>query len=94
MTGKLKWTTRVSVMLLAGSGVAWAECAIQQQRPLDDMDGGVTGYCSNNGQPVTCRYTPGEGWACEGPQGTYTAVNNRQGLIGQACGCSIQDENE
>lgn len=75
----------------------WAEaqtCSILEQRTLDDMDSGISGYCSNNGQAITCRHTPGEGWTCEGSQGAYTSMNALQTLIDQVCGCSVVDTEE
>lgn len=88
---------RLVVLAGAVALVGYSEvqaCSIQQQRTIDGMDGGVGGYCSNNGQPVTCRYTPGDGWTCEGPQGSYSGMGDPRSLVNQTCGCSALDEAE
>ncbi|MCP5449588.1 MAG: hypothetical protein H6972_03230 [Gammaproteobacteria bacterium] len=93
MTTTWRLLVPVTVVLLTSCGEALA-CSILEQRPLDDMDGGISGYCSNNGQAITCRATPGEGWTCESLQGAYTSVNTLQTLVDQACGCSVTDTEE
>jgi hypothetical protein len=47
---------------------------------------GVAGRCSNNGLEITCNFKDGEGWTCDGPEGSYSGVDM---LItaGYACGC-------
>ena len=95
ITRRLSWRLfgAVVAILLAGGAKA-QNCSILEQQPLDDMDGGWSGYCSNNGQRITCTYTSGDGWTCEGSQGTYTGIGALQQLIDQACGCSNTDIEE
>ena len=93
MIGRRWLGALAGAVMLAGHGEVRA-CSMLQQRIIDDMDKGVSGYCSNNGQPITCRYTPGDGWTCEGPQGAYSAMGDLGGLVARTCGCSIQDEGE
>lgn len=62
-------------------------CEIEDKRPVKlGADEGVTGRCPNSGSKVTCIYQEGEGWTCEGPEGSYTGASEATAAA-SACGC-------
>jgi hypothetical protein len=82
----------IAVALLL-HGVASA-CSIQNRKEVQIGDSkGVEGVCSNNGQPISCKFDAGEGITCDGPGGSYTG-NDLDSLVFSACGCSSQEERE
>ena len=69
-------------------------CSMQNAREtLVGNNEAVTGECSNNSLPITCKFKEGIGFMCDGPAGSYSG-SDLNALIFSACGCSVQEERE
>lgn len=69
-------------------------CSILDKRSVTiGLDEGVSGRCSNNGEPITCILEDDERWQCDGPMGTFHGFN-LESVIVQACQCNLEEESE
>lgn len=78
----------LSLVFTVGVGAAAAsDCAINNVVQTDSgPNSGVTGICSNNGEPIECTYAIDGSVACTGPEGTFNG-DNLDALVMSACGC-------
>jgi hypothetical protein len=76
------------VFITVITGVAAAsDCGIERAVQTDGgPNAGVTGKCSNNGEPIECRNASDGSISCTGPEGNYSG-DNLDALIASACGC-------
>jgi hypothetical protein len=82
-----------SMVLLYGNGAANACSIVNEEKVQIGNSQGVKGTCSNNGLPISCVFSEGEGIACDGPGGRSSG-DNQSSLVFSACGCSAQEEKE
>ena len=80
----------VALMLLTAflSGTPAAQdCSIENATQAEvGPRKGVTGICSNNGEPIECSYAVDGTISCTGPNGTFSN-DDLDALVASACGC-------
>jgi hypothetical protein len=69
-------------------------CSIVDKKTVNlGLQEGISGRCSNNGQPITCFLDNNEGWQCDGPAGTLHGIDVKNIII-EACQCNLEQESE
>ena len=81
----------LSMILLFGTGTAYACSVLDKEEAQIGMNKGFRGECSNNGYSITCLLKEGSWVECSGPKGTSTGTDLRS-LIYSMCGCYDDDE--
>ncbi len=69
-------------------------CSIVDKKTVTiSLQQGISGRCSNNGEPITCLIDNDEGWQCDGPAGTLHGFSVENVII-EACQCNLEKELE
>ena len=78
-----------SAMLLSPGHASGTACVIKDQVKSHLGAGqAIRGRCSNNDKPIRCYFTSGDGWTCDGPEGTWT-LRDLGLAVSRVCGCGV-----
>ena len=81
----------LSMILLFGTGTAYACSVLDKEEARMGVKSGFRGECSNSGYTITCFLEQGSWVNCSSPRGSASGTNLRS-LIYAACGCNDEDE--
>ena len=95
MTIKKKTATALLLATILTSAHGQVDvCSIVDKRRVNTgLQQGISGRCSNNGEPITCFLDNNERWQCDGPAGTLYG-DNVENVIIEACQCNLEKESE